>query len=231
MNTSDNGLIKKLLIKGNALLKQDLEELLQGNVITKSIHEEVGLKHLDQQGDSVWGLLLFSGYLTLARVPVYKNGTLQCSLKIPNQEISDLYKFIITEWMTVSSPNNNLDLLLKSLISGETLLFTEMLQILILNTMSYYDIPQDEPERVYHAFVLGLLVNLEGYEVKSNRESGYGRYDVCLIPKNPSALGIIMEFKKVKLAEDLEKAAEDALRQIEVERYAQDLLSCNELMV
>lgn len=227
VNTSDNGLIKKLLIKGNALLKQDLEELLQGNVITKSIHEEVGLKHLDQQGDSVWGLLLFSGYLTLARVPVYKNGTLQCSLKIPNQEISDLYKFIITEWMTVSSPNNNLDLLLKSLISGETLLFTEMLQILILNTMSYYDIPQDEPERVYHAFVLGLLVNLEGYEVKSNRESGYGRYDVCLIPKNPSALGIIMEFKKVKLAEDLEKAAEDALRQIEVERYAQDLLSCN----
>ncbi|MBX9923239.1 MAG: ATP-binding protein [Rhabdochlamydiaceae bacterium] len=227
VNTSDNSLIKKLLIKGNTLFKQDVELLLQGKTITKPISEEVSFKNLEQQVDAVWGLFLFSGYLTLEAAPTYKSGSLQCELKIPNQEISDLYRFIVTEWMTASAPNNNLPLLLNSLVNGEIQLFSELLQTLILNTMSYYDIPQNEPEKVYHAFVLGLLVNLENYEVKSNRESGFGRYDVCLIPKDPSALGIIMEFKKAKEEEDLKSAADDALNQIKKEKYVQELISRN----
>ncbi|MES2200462.1 MAG: AAA family ATPase, partial [Chlamydiota bacterium] len=215
VNTSDNELIKKLIIQGDSSLKMEVEKLLLSEVITKPVDEGTVFKSLDNQMDAIFGLFLFSGYLTLAGKPVYKSGALECPLKIPNQEIADLYKVILKEWMVKTLPSNNLALLLQSLTTGDIPVFTEMLQTLILNTMSYYDVPKDEPERVYHAFVLGLLVSLEEtYEVKSNRESGFGRYDVCLIPKDPLGLGIILECKKVKEAESLSLAAEDALKQI-----------------
>ena len=225
VNTSDNSLIKKLLIQGSALFKQDLELLMEGKSIIKNVNEEIVFKNLENQVDSIFGLFLFSGYLTLDAEPISGGRALQCSLRIPNQEILYLYEEIFENWLTETLPGNNLPLLLQNLIAGQIEPFSEMLQILIFNTMSYYDIPHDEPEKIYHAFILGLLVSLEAtYEVKSNRESGFGRYDVCLIPKDSSELGIIMEFKKVKEEENLQLAAEDALNQIEKKQYSQELL-------
>lgn len=96
----------------------------------------------------------------------------------------------------------------------------------MLSSVSLFDVGTEEPEKIYHAFVLGMLIGLKDkYEVKSNRESGYGRYDVMLIPKNPNDLGIIMEFKKVDRFEKitLEKAVASALKQIEEKNYAQEL--------
>ncbi len=226
VNTSDNELIKKLVIQGSPLLKKDLEKLLRGEAITKPINEGTVFKNLAGQTDSVWGLFLFSGYLTLAEKPVYKDGALQCKLKIPNQEIHDLYKAMIVEWMARNLPSDDLVTLLDSLTTGNIETFSKMFQVFIVNCMSFYDTAQDEPEKVYHAFVLGLLITLtKTHEVKSNRESGFGRYDVCLIPKDPSSLGIVIEFKKVDEKEDLEKGSEDALKQIEEKKYAAELKS------
>jgi hypothetical protein len=92
--------------------------------------------------------------------------------------------------------------------------------------MSFQDVVEEEPEMVYHSFILGLLVTLEEtHEVKSNRESGYGRYDVCIIPKDRSKLGIVMEFKKVKKEKELKSGASDALKQIEKQSYVAEMQS------
>ena len=168
----------------------------------------------------------FPRYLTLDAATVYEKGALQCFLKIPNEEVKYLYQSIIKEWICGSTDISQLPIVLKSLVQGDMKTFAETLQDLVSNTMSFYDLSKEEPERVYHAFVLGLLVMLEdSYEVKSNRESGFGRYDVCLFPKKPSTLGIIFEFKKVRKEEDLEKSALEALEQIKEKRYAEEMQS------
>jgi hypothetical protein len=94
----------------------------------------------------------------------------------------------------------------------------------MIEAMSYYDISENEPEKIYHSLILGMLIFLRPtHEVKSNRESGYGRYDVLVIPKNKKDLGIVMEFKKVSSSKDLEKGAVEALKQIEEKHYTQEL--------
>ena len=107
------------------------------------------------------------------------------------------------------------------------LIFSGLFKEFVINNLSYFDISGNEPERVYHAFVLGMLVSLsEGYEVKSNKESGYGRYDVMIIPKDISRTGIIIEFKKIDyfLDDTIEEATTAALKQIEDKKYSQELL-------
>lgn len=224
VNTSDNALIKSLLIGGNDSLKQDLEKIISGGCITKSIQEGIIFSDLESQEEAIWGLFFFSGYLTLAAEPKYENLGLQCELKIPNQEIQDLYKSIIKYWFTKNLSSSNQQLLLKSLVTGNIEVFSEVFSLLVTNSMSSHDIPQNEPERVYHAFVLALLVALKKtHEIKSNRESGFGRYDVSLIPKDLSLPGVVLEFKKVSKGGSLEKTAEEALEQIIEKNYASEL--------
>ena len=119
-------------------------------------------------------------------------------------------------------------MLLSSLANGDVDTFSQLFQEFLLSSVSVFDVAADEPEKIYHAFILGMVIGLKGrYEVKSNRESGLGRYDVMLIPKNPEELGIIMEFKKIGRFEK-ERFRNSgclwALKQIEERHYAQDLL-------
>ena len=226
VGTSDNELIKRLLIQGPSSMKQDMEKLLLKESVIKPIDEATSLRDLHHNPDAIFSLFLFSGYLTLSKKPIFKDAALQCELKIPNQEIQHLFKSGISEWMKKSLPDQGLPALLESLITGNVDIFYELLQTIIIRSMSFYDITEDEPEKVYHAFVLGLLVALEKtHEVKSNRESGFGRYDVCLIPKDRHSLGIIIEFKKVKAEKDLDDGALDALNQIETKNYIADMQS------
>ncbi len=220
IGTSDNELIKKLLIQGSSLMKQEMEKLLLGEPVIKPIDEGVSLNDLNNKPDAVFALFLFSGYLTLNQKPVYEDGALQCELKIPNKEIQDLFKFSITKWMEMSLPSQGLPALLGSLTAGNVKLFTELVQAIIIKSRSFHDSLAEEPEMVYHSFVLGLLVALEKtYEVKSNRESGFGCYDVCVIPKDRSKLGIVIEFKKVHTEKELNSGASEALNQIEKQNY------------
>ena len=224
VNTSDNALMKQLIAKGTDSLKADIEELLIGNILEKTVEEGVVFSNFEQSSNTIWSLLLFSGYVTIDSTPIY--GT-PCRLRIPNLEVRELYQSMILDWFEKTIHENNYRLLLNSLITGDIDTFSQIFQEFLLSAVSVFDVSSDEPEKIYHAFVLGMLIGLKDrYHVKSNRESGYGRYDVMLIPKNPSDLGIIMEFKKVGRFEktDLDSAVASALKQIEDKHYDQELL-------
>ncbi|MES2198995.1 MAG: AAA family ATPase [Chlamydiota bacterium] len=226
VNTSGNELIKEQLIQKGVFFKEDFETLLLGKTITKSVDEGLVFASLKNSKESVWGLLIFTGYLTFAAPPILDGILYSCELKIPNQEILMLFQTMIREYLTEAYPTSWTDLL-KDLTSGNVKAFSKKFELLILDIFSAHDIPNDEPERVYHAFVLGLLASLQkDYEIKSNRESGLGRYDVCLFPKDPKGLGIILEFKKAKEKEkDLKKLASSAIKQIQTLHYVTELKS------
>jgi len=224
VNTSDNALMKRLIARGGDDLKMDVEELLKGHVIEKTVDEGIVFSELEQSSTAVWSLLLYCGYLTLDAPPV---DDVPCKLKIPNIEVGRLYRTMISGWFSTTLQESKYRYLLSSLTSGDIDTFSYLFQEFMASSASAFDIPFEESEKIYHVFVLGMLVGLrDQYEIKSNRESGFGRYDVMLIPKDKNGLGIIMEFKKIRPHEkiDLEKAVTLALKQIEDKHYAQDLL-------
>lgn len=223
-NTSSNDLVKTLVTKGGADLKADLEELIKGNSIEKRINEDIVMGEIDKDTENIWSFLLFSGYLKVVKKRLDK-GEMYCNLSIPNMEVNYLYRQIILGWFKESINNDKFNIMLKSLVIGDIKTFGKILKDFVKNSMSYFDTSGSESEKVYHAFVLGMLLGLgDNYEVKSNRESGYGRYDVMVIPKNISKIGIVIEFKKVDEDENLEKAADVALKQIKDRDYKSELI-------
>ena len=224
VNTSDNALMKHLIAKGTDDLKTDIEELLKGGIVEKTIEEGIIFPDLEKSPNAIWALLLYSGYVTIDTTPSYG---IPSRLRIPNIEVGELYKTLILDWFKTSIHEHKYRMLLSSLINGDVDTFSQLFQEFMISSVSVFDVPSEESEKIYHAFVLGVLIGLKDqYEVKSNRESGLGRYDVMLIPKNNNQLGIIMEFKKVGRFEkiDLETAVMSALQQIEDRQYAQELL-------
>ena len=222
VNTSDNGLMKQLITAGGGRLKADIEELLKGGSVEKKIEEEIVFPELDKNPTTIWSLLVYSGYLTIDATPEYG---VPYHLRIPNIEVKELYQAMVLEWFDKSIDEYQYRILLESLTSGDTETFTPVFQEFVISYLSVFDVPFDESEKVYHAFVLGLLVGLRGkYDVKSNKESGFGRYDVMLCPKKTDHLGIIMEFKKAEDKTALETTAQSAIKQIEEKRYAVELL-------
>lgn len=225
VNTSSNELIKKLLWGGSASLKKDMERLIQGESVLKAIQPGIIFSELERQEDAIWSLFFFSGYLTLDKESP-NSWNPDRLLRIPNEEVSLLFRTMMQHWLKENLPKDNVADLLSSLVQGDVEAFSVLFQSLVLRAMSSHDFPEESAESVYHAFILGLLVYLENtHEVKSNRESGYGRDDVCLIPKNPQELGIVMEFKKGKKGQSLAKIAGEALLQIEEKQYAEELKS------
>lgn len=224
-NTSDNVLLKRLIATSGKNIKTEFEELIQNKSIKQIIDESITFAELDTNPSALWSLLLFTGYLT------YENYTLvggrkECLLKIPNEEIKQLFINLIKTIFVTSLLGGQSEELLQALIEGKISIFQELLQNFVLNSMSTYDLPASEPEKSYHLFVLGLLVMLSSsYEVKSNRESGFGRYDIMLLPRQLNKPAIIIEFKKAESSETLDNAAQRALEQIENKNYAQEIKS------
>ncbi len=223
-NTSDNALVKKLIAQADSIVKSDLEELLNGSSIVKEIDNALIFPGIEQNHKALWSLLLFAGYLTFESVTI-REGIVRCKLVLPNKEIKLLYNQLIKSIFETSLGLSTMRHLADALdnLDGERL--NEMLEKFILNSMSTFDITEKEPEVSYHMFVLGLLVVLsDTYEVHSNKESGYGRYDILLIPRNKKKRGLVIEFKKVTTSDKtLEVAANRALGQIVHKNYAQVL--------
>ncbi|HLP48670.1 MAG TPA: PD-(D/E)XK nuclease domain-containing protein, partial [Candidatus Kapabacteria bacterium] len=145
---------------------------------------------------------------------------------VPNEEVKTTYQRIIRRFFTARVEPERVEIMLKALIDGDIKLFEKMLKTIVLAVFSYHDF-RGEPEKVYHALVMGLLVWISGtHEIKSNRESGYGRYDIMIIPKDISKTGYIIEFKTVdtdeKETEDMAITA--ALNQIEEKKYETELI-------
>jgi hypothetical protein len=224
VNTSGNDLVKHLLARGSRQLKMDLESVIHNESITALIDENLVFSNLENDKNAIWSLLLFSGYFKVIHVEA-KRSHQQCELAVPNLEVLNLYQDIIRGWLAEPLDNNQYLEFLLSLTEGRVEEFEDRLQKYLLETMSIFDASGHEPEKFYHGFVLGMMVSLsDTHEVKSNHESGYGRYDVLLIPKDPEQLGIILEFKTAREKKiTLRKAADDALRQINERQYSAEL--------
>jgi hypothetical protein len=225
VNSSSNDLVNVLLAKGSEDVKKDLEVLINGDCITKIIDENIVMGDIEKSSDNLWSFLLFTGYLKVIskeRIGIrdyYK-------LSIPNLEVTTLYYGLIETWFKDTITKENYDVMLNSLVNGDIKIFGKLLKQFVLKSISYFDVGGYEGEKVYHAFVLGMLISLnDSHEVISNRESGYGRYDVMIIPKDVSKLGIVIEFKKLDPDDDetLEETADMALKQIKEKKYSTTL--------
>ncbi len=227
VNTSSNDIVKDLIQHGSDELKEDFEALIKRESIRKAIEENIVFADLveNKATNAVWSFLIFSGYLTFKNAAV-ENGQKYADLLIPNDEVAWFYRNVINSWCKNNIGEKRYNLMLNSLISGEVEKFKELFTDFVLKSFSMFDVSGQEPEKFYHAFVLGMLVSLGNeYVIRSNRESGLGRYDVMLIPNDKNKLGIIIEFKKRSQyqKETLEQAVVAALEQIEDKKYAQEL--------
>lgn len=229
-STSSNGLISKLLQSASANMKTQLEELLNGKQIIVNFDEQIIFGQLEQDENAVWSLLVASGYLKVEEIE-YKGMTLEpwYHLAITNLETISMFSNMFKGWFATASANYNE--FIKAMLDGNVKAMNFYMNDIALATFSSFDVgkhfsQRSQPERFYHGFVLGLLVEVRDlYEIRSNRESGYGRYDVMLIPKTKKNDGIILEFK-VKEAEEktLEETVQTALAQIEDKEYDTELL-------
>ena len=158
---------------------------------------------------------------------VPSTGEMYYRLMIPNMEVKTVYVRIIKHYFAGKIDNRKLEIMLKALLDGDIELFEEIFSDFVIKSMSFFD-TAGESEKVYHAFVMGLFLWITPeYRVKSNRESGYGRYDIMIIPqKEKTNLGFIIEFKKARKKETMETAVESALKQIEEKKYEAELIEC-----
>lgn len=225
VNTSDNALIKDLLRRSTPSTKEELEVIVNGGSVTKQVDENIIMPDIDKNDEVLWSFLLFCGYLTFRDFRRDEH-TWVAELSLPNDEVLVVYKNSFKNWFLESSGTQEYVKMLEGLIAGDVDLFQELFTKLTRETLSSFDIRGDEPERFYHALVLGILASLsKTHIIRSNRESGFGRYDVMIIPKDLSKLGIIIEFKRVRRQrnETLEAAAHNALEQINTKQYETEL--------
>lgn len=224
-NTSSNRLAGDLIRQGNEDIKVQFEELLSGRTIRCRINEEIIYNQLGQYEDAVWSLLLASGYMKIVEIRgrIYE-------LALTNYETKYMFENLVLDWFAEDSSSYNG--FVRSLIKGDLKAMNAYMTRVSKSMFSSFDggnRPSDEthPERFYHGFVLGLLVDLaDRYVVTSNRESGFGRYDVLMEPKSKEYDGIILEFKvhDPEDEKDLQETVQSALRQIEEKQYKQVLL-------
>ena len=223
VNTSSNDLIK-LILKNSATVKEKIEQLLRDEEIEVPINLETVIVGIEKNEENIWGLLLGTGYLKVTEVVDLAHGIYK--VKIPNYEIKFLFQNIIREWFNDKVIGNNLNTILKDLVTLNLEEFEEKFKQLVIEMFSFMDVGKNTAENFYHAFVLGMLVGLkDSYYVKSKRESGFGRYDIMLEPKDKNENSFVMEFKVLEDEEEktIEDTIENAKKQIEERRYADDL--------
>ena len=223
VNTSSNDLIK-MTIKNSVTVKEKMERLLKDEEIEVRINLETAIDGIEENEDNIWGLMLGTGYLKVVEVVDLVEGIYK--VKLPNYEIKILFQDIVRNWFKDKVQGNDLRSILKDLVELNLDEFEMKFTVLVREMFSYMDVGENTAENFYHAFVLGMLVGLkDSYYVKSNRESGFGRYDIMLEPHDKSKNSFIIEFKAVNgLRENtIEEAIENAKKQIEEKGYESNL--------
>lgn len=228
-NTSSNSLAGKLIREGSPELKESFEILLRGEHLFVPIDEQIVYNWLDDNEYAVWSLLLASGYLKAVSYEDYGSDELitepEYELALTNREVNLMFRSMIHRWF--SGNPSSYQRFIKSFLRGNLEEMNAYMNRITSETFSYFDTgkhsDREESERFYHGFMLGLLVELENrYIITSNRESGFGRYDVMLEPKSQSGNGIILEFKvqDSRKEQELSDTVAEALKQIEEKNYA-----------
>ena len=235
-DTSSNDLISKLIKTGSAGIKETMEKLIDGKTIEKKIDEQIIYNQLEKNENSIWSLLLASGYLKAESIDVYISDEIVeiYKLAITNNETKSMFRAMIKEWFSeVYSEKKDF---LKALILGDVDAMNQYMNDIALETFSSFDVAGREnsrvrPENFYHGFVLGLMVEKrDDYIIKSNKESGFGRYDVMMIPRNVKTGNLpamILEFKVMNSNKEktLEETVSSALAQIEEKKYDTELIN------
>lgn len=228
-NTSSNSLAGKLIREGDKGIKTSFENLMQGKSMRAEIDEQIVYSQLDSDGQAVWSLLLAAGYLKVKQFNAYEtefgDWKEEYELELTNFEVKTMFRGMVRRWFgSVSYAYNDF---IKALLLGDLDAMNEYMNTVAAVTFSSFDTGKNpsrqEPERFYHGFVLGLMVDLSGrYVLTSNRESGFGRYDVMLEPLQETDDAFILEFKIHQPAKEksMEDTVQAALRQIEEKDYA-----------
>ena len=225
VNTSSNDIIKKLIIEGDADVKQEIEVLLGGGTLRKSISEDVVFGNIQETPDALWNFFLFSGYLKVIN-KIFDDENQVGDFKIPNIEIKTIFKDSILYWFSKSQTYDKFNVVLENLKKGRLEDFEDYFGDFIQRVCSYYDFADNEPERVYHSLVLGMMVQLQSdYRITSNRESGFGRYDIMLHPLKKALPAYVFEFKKfnAKRETSMDDSLNAAMLQMKAKNYAATL--------
>ena len=235
-DSSSNGLINSLVQKGSPYIKTMIENLISGEKINVIVDEQIVFSELDYSEDAVWSLMLASGYLKVVsseELNLIRESDNEYELALTNREILFMFRKMILRWFSPVKHETNE--FIRALISGDIESMNEYMNDVALNTFSSFDSGKKKsnrkaPENFYHGFVLGLMVDqTENYIITSNRESGYGRYDIMLEPidkTNEKYPGIVIEFKVINPRKEntLEETVAAALKQIEEKNYDAELI-------
>ena len=217
-NTSSNSIVKNLIEHADISVKQEIERLIEGGTIEKPIHEDITYDDMNSTQDNLWNFLFFTGYLK--KISERQEGeTIYMEMAIPNSEVRYVYKNAVLRWFEERTEKKELKPLYESLLNGKADELAEILSENLMETISFYDYQ----ESYYHGFLAGMLKNIGNYIVQSNRESGNGRPDILV--RYPSVRGkaVIIEIKVSKTYQGLEEKCDEALNQIEEQKYEEAL--------
>ncbi|SEH41215.1 AAA family ATPase [Selenomonas sp. KH1T6] len=222
-NTSSNTILKQLLKNTSREQQNNLLRLLRGQSIAAIIDEGIVYEDIGSQVDALYTIMLTTGYLTSESISWGPAGQ-ECTLTIPNEEIRGIYSREVLRHISGGESTSVLTRLMRNLLSGNAELFQQDLQNILLQMTSVYDTANKES--FYHGFLLGMTALLvPQYEVQSNRESGEGRFDLAIFPKDKANFGAILEFKTAATEDELSGRAKEALQQIEGKEYMQAFVS------
>ena len=219
-NTSSNSIIREMVGEADQEAKADLETLINGGTIEKPVHEDITYGDIHQSQDNLWNFLFFTGYLKKMSERKDESGeSLYLSMAIPNTEIKTIYKTSISYWFEQRIKQTDRSPLVRALETGDCEAAEDFINRQLADTISYYDYA----ETFYHGFMAGLLVNIGGYLVRSNRESGNGRPDIVMTESKFRGRAMILELKISDTIKDMEKKCEEALTQMEEQKYESSL--------
>ncbi len=222
-NSSSNSIIREMVGEADEEAKEDLETLINGGTIEKQVHEDITYGDIHQTQDNLWNFLFFTGYLKKISEREDESGeTLYLSMAIPNTEIKTIYNNSISYWFEQRMKETDRSPLKHALETGDCEAAEDFINSQLADTISYYDYA----ENFYHGFMAGLLVNIGGYRVKSNRESGNGRPDIVMqTVQVRKGRVIILELKIAGSIAEMDVACDRALAQIEAQHYAEPFIT------
>ena len=222
-NSSSNSIIREMVGEADADAKHDLETLINGGTIEKQVHEDITYGDIYQTQDNLWNFLFFTGYLKKISERKDESGeTLYLSMAIPNTEIKTIYKNSIAYWFEQRIKQTDRSPLVRALETGDCEAAEDFINHQLVDTISYYDYA----ENFYHGFMAGLLVNIGGYLVRSNRESGNDRPDIVMqTVQIRKGRVILLELKIAGSIAEMEAACDRALAQIEAQHYAEPFIT------
>ena len=218
-NTSSNSIVRSLIERADVATKEEIERLIAGETIEKPVHEDITYDEVYKTMDNLWNFMFFTGYLKKVGERMDETNQIYLKLMIPNEEVRYIFRYKVLDWFNEKIKVKDLSSMYNAIIDGEAEIFQKELRKLLKESISF----NDAYENFYHGFVVGVLMNMSDYIIKSNREGGTGRSDIYI--KSPSVFepAVIIEFKVAKTVKELGQKCDEALKQIEDKEYESEL--------